>query len=346
MGSPEVSRSVFWVGHSLIEQKITSEWGESDLMSMVGLLAQDRGLSYRAEGHVLWGVPISALWRGRPHSYARDASSMVQLREAFERKAQGFDTMVLTEGLPLAGAIQHEYSSYYIRLFYCTLKRANPSARVYLYQTWVNLQAGDPAAGYPPAEHFDWSAEMARQRGTWERLADNASKPNVRKPTFFDRMGWVSSTDAGCNISDPILLVPVGNVLVQLGERIAKPGPSDDFRLANGETLTLAHLFANPYVNWPGEWPLPRSYAPSNPQSVRVGLQLRDPSKSHDDIHLSEIGIYVAALTHFATLYRQPPGDVRHPSWLGAGVAKTLQCIVWGVVAGDPRAGVATSPVC
>jgi hypothetical protein len=346
MSSPEMDLSVFWVGHSLIEQKAASEWGEIDLMSMVGLLAKDRGLGYRTEGHVLWGSPVSALWRGRPHGYARDASSMLPRREAFERDAKRYDTMVLTEGLPVAKALRNEYSAYYVRLFYCTLKRANPSARVYLYQTWVNLQAGDAGAGYPPVERFDWLAEMASQRTIWERLADNASKPGVRQPTSLDRIGWVSSTDAGCSTDDPILLVPVGNVLVRIGQRIARPQPADDFRLAGGATLTLADLFPNPYVNWPADWPLRLPAAPADLQSARAALRLRDPSKPHDDIHLSQLGIYIAALTHFATLYRQSPRGLRHPAWIGDGVARTLQCIVWEVVSRDPRAGISATSAC
>jgi hypothetical protein len=346
MSSAEMDRSVFWVGHSLIEQKASSEWGEVDLMSMVGLFARDRGLGYRTEGHVLWGSPVSALWRGRPHGYARDASSMVPRREAFERDAKHYDTMVLTEGLPVEKALRHEYSAYYIRMFYCTLKRANPSARVYLYQTWVNLQAGDAGGGYPPIERFDWVAEMASQRTTWERLADSASRPGVRQPTSFDRIGWVSSTDAGCSTDDPILLVPVGNVLVRIGQRIAKPEPADDFRLASGDTMTLADLFSNPYVNWPRDWPLRQSAESADLQTVRTGLKLRDPSKPHDDIHSSQLGIYVAALTHFATLYRQSPRGLRHPAWIGDGAARTLQCITWEVVSRDPRAGVGATSAC
>ncbi len=346
MRSPETSRSVFWVGHSLIEQKAASEWGEIDLMSMVGLFAKDRGLEYRAEGHALWGSSLSALWRGRPHSYTRDASAMVPRREAFERDASRYDAMVLTEGLPLAGVLSHEYSAYYVRLFYCALKRANPLARVYIYQTWVNLQAGDAGAGYPPMERFDWIAEMARQRTTWELLADSASKPGVRRPTPFDRLGWVATTDAGCSIDDPILLVPAGNVLVRIAQRLASPAPADDFRLASGEALRLADMFSNSYVNWPEDWPLRAPATTADLQSVRAGLRLRDPSKPHDDIHLSELGIYVVALTHFATLYAVSPCGLRHPAWVGAGAAHALQRIVWEVVSGDPRTGVGGRSAC
>jgi hypothetical protein len=346
MSGPVNDRSVFWVGHSLVEQRTASEWGEIDLMSMVGLLAKDRALGYRSTGHALWGSPVSALWRGKPHGYDRDASSMVPRREAFERTAANYDTLVLTEALPVAKAIRHEYSAYYVRLFYCTLKRANPRARVYLYQTWVNLQAGDTSAGYPSVEQFDWFAEMARERAAWALLADTASKPGVRQPSALDRIGWVSSTDAGCTTSDPILIVPVGDVLVRIAQRMARPQPTDDFRLASAAMLSLTDMVANPIVNWPTDWPRTQPLAPDELRSIRAGFRRRDSAKPHDDIHMSELGIYVAALTHFATLYGQSPLGLRHPDWIGEGVARTLQCIVWEVVSHDPRTGIGATPPC
>ncbi|MGQ0457698.1 MAG: hypothetical protein ACT4OU_11615 [Hyphomicrobium sp.] len=344
--TPIATRSVFWVGHSLVEQKVASEWGEIDLPSFVGLLAQDRGLPYQSQLHALWGSSIAALWRGRPHSYDRDATAMAAQRENFERDAQRFDTLVLTEVLPVEKALRNEYSAYYARQFYCAIKKANPAAKVYLYQTWINLQAGDPGAGYPPTERFDWLAEMAKQRHVWEKLADEASQPAVRRPTILDRIGWVSTDDAGCAVNDPIMVAPVGDVFVGIAKRLAAPHVTDIFKLPSGKDLTLGDLYANPYVNWPKEWPISRSCSAADLAAIRADLRLRDPSKPHDDIHMSLLGIYVAALTHFATLYKQTPVGLRYPIEIGDGVAKTIQCIVWEVVSRDPRAGVDQSAPC
>jgi hypothetical protein len=99
--------------------------------------------------------------------------------------------------------------------------------------------------------------------------------------------------------------------------------------------MQLADLFANPYAERPEAG---AAGAPS--------WRLLDPSKPHDDIHPSALGIYVAALVHFATLYRQTPVGLPYPEFIGAPLARTLQCIAWDTVLADPRAGVAGQAQC
>jgi hypothetical protein len=338
--------SVYWVGHSLVESKAETEEGPIDLMSIVGSFASVRGLVYRMGDHTLWGSPLSALWRGRPHSYHRDASIMVEKRRAFEREAAGYNALVLTEGLPLRPSLKVEFSSYYLRRFYCVLKQANPSARVYLYQTWVNLQGADPYANYPPADRFDWRSEMIAQRALWEELADTATRPRVRAPGWLSSLGFPSATDAGCSTEDSIFIIPVGNTFVALADRLSQPRPGDHFERPDGSKLKLADLFSNPYVDWPEDWPVRDGSSDVDSAARLTGLRLHDPSKRHDDIHPSAIGIYVSALVHFATLYRQTPVGLPYPASVGEGLARTLQCIAWETVVGDPRSGVAGEVGC
>ena len=79
-----------------------------------------------------------------------------------------------------------------------------------------------------------------------------------------------------------------------------------------------------------------------DPATALAALSLRDPDQPHDDVHLSATGIYVAALVHFATLYRQSPVGLPAPPDIGDAVGHTLQSIVWQTVLAEPRAGVAT----
>lgn len=321
----ESSLSVYWVGHSLVEQKADTDWGRIDLMSAVGLLAKARGLAYAAGDHTLWGSALSALWRGSPHGHARDARSMVPKREVFQRDAARYDTLVATELLPLDVAMNYEFSAYYLRQFLCAQKTANPAARVYVYQTWVNLQGGAQASG----SGFDWRARMLAQRKAFDTLADQAAQPSVRTPGPFGSR-WLSyTTDGGCNVVSPILTVPVGATLVEIHDRIAAPRDGDRFELPDGRRLTLGDLFANPYLDWPS-----------------AGQRLRDPSRPHDDIHASALGIYLSALVHFATLYRQSPVGLPAPSVVGPALAATLQCIAWQTVVRDPRSGAAGDEAC
>lgn len=85
------------------------------------------------------------------------------------------------------------------------------------------------------------------------------------------------------------------------------------------------------------------------------GLDSRDdlfdrlPDGALDQIHLSPLGAYVVALTHYAVLYHQSPEGVPHEVTLADGRsftaldaegARQLQAIVWGVVTRLPRTGV------
>ena len=344
---PKDDASVYWVGHSLVEGKDQSSWGEISLMTLVGRFADARGLGYRMGDHTLWGSPMSALWRGRPHGYERDASDMVAKREDFQRNAGQYDTLVLTESLPVGWAARNEYSAYYLRRFGCTLTSANPAARLYLYQTWVNLQPNDPGSKLPPAHRFDWRAEMLAQREVWENIADEASRPKVRAPGgWFSRLGWSATSDGGCDSALTIFIVPVGQALVALSDRLAAPQAGDHFAWPHGNRLTLADLFRNPFVDWPEDWPVSDDSADIDPAAALAGLTLRNPQEPHDDIHASGIGIYFAALVHFATLYRQSPVGLPAPDEIGPDLARTLQCIAWSSVVGDPRAGVLGEGTC
>lgn len=342
---PKSDVSVLWVGHSLMEVKGETDWGTHSLMTMLGRLADSRGLNYRMGDHTLWGSPMSALWRGKPHAYDRDASSMVPKREEFERSASQYDSLVITEGIPVDRALQLEYSAYYLRRFYCTLKQANPAARVYLYQTWVHLQSD---INKKTALHkYDWRAAMVAQRKDWEQLADEASRAKVRAPGgFFDRIGWSKTSDGGCPLDGPIFMVPAGQAFIALADYLADLGPDKAIKMPDGEPLSVAQLYSNPYVDWPADWPVGNDSKTVDPDAMVAKLKLRMPAQQHDDIHASQVGVYFVALVHFATLYRQSPLGLPAPSVVGDDVAHVLQCIAWRTVVNEPRSGVQGTADC
>ncbi len=343
---PKSSVSVYWVGHSLVEAKAETEQGQITLMSLLGTFATAKNLDYNMGDHTLWGSPLSALWRGNPHGYKRDASSMVKKRRSFEKDAARYDTLLLTEAIPLRPTMKYEFSSYYLRQFYCVIKKANPSSRVYLYETWVNFQAADKNAKFPPAHRFNWRHEMSDQRTAWLELADAARKPSVKSPGWLSSLGINSTTDAGCLTEDPIFIVPVGSTFLAIDERLASPRPDDNFTKPDGSKLKTADLFSNPYINWPENWPREDQAEIIDPETTLSGLKLADPSKPHDDIHPSALGIYVSALVHYATLYRRSPVGLPTPAYIGEGLGKTLQCIAWQTVLNEPRSGVTGKAPC
>jgi hypothetical protein len=71
-----------------------------------------------------------------------------------------------------------------------------------------------------------------------------------------------------------------------------------------------------------------------------------------DDVHMGEVGRFVAATTVFATLFRESPAGISVPAsyQFGDGAARlspaltsTLESLVWEVVSTDPRTGAMTS---
>jgi hypothetical protein len=324
-----------------VEGKVQTSSGEIDLMRLVGRFAQEKRRDYKIGDHTLWGASMSALWRGRPYGYDRDASEMVPKREAFEKDAGAFDTLVVTEGIPLARSLDVEYSAYFLRRFACTLLDATPDARILLYQTWVHYQGSDPHAKYGPAHLFDWRRAMTEQRKVWETLADQAGKPRIRAPGgLLSYVGIASYSDGGCDREFPVEIVPVGNAFLALDSRLASPRPGDRFDKVDGGRITTGDLFANAYVDWPKDWPLAEGTKLPDLDQTLKALTRRDSSKDLDDIHLGELGIYVAALVHFASIYREPPFGLSHPEWLTPDAARTVEYIAWETVTGDPRSGV------
>ena len=82
----------------------------------------------------------------------------------------------------------------------------------------------------------------------------------------------------------------------------------------------------------------------------REALLSRDAAGAVDPIHLNDLGAYLIALTHFATLYQQSPEGLPYQLWRADGQAATplpegavlpLQRLVWGVVSGYALTGVA-----
>jgi hypothetical protein len=342
---PRDSLRVYWVGHSLMEAQVDTSVGKLRLLEMVGLMAKAQGLAYAMGDHTLWGAPLSLQWRGRPHSHDRSVPERAERRRLFEAQAESYDAIVLTETIPISAAMKYEYSSYYLQQFYCTLMEANPAARVYLYESWPHLQALSPHGNYPSPHRYDWRERTLQDRRFWERLADEASTATIPKPGWLSRLTtFLGSSAPDCKSTAPIFIVPVGTAMVELYDRLQQPRPEDDFSLPDGRRLAFADLFGNPYIDWPTNWPLNAQTARAvDEKAVITGLTLRNPDATPDDIHPSQVGVYFAALVHFATLYRRSPVGLPAFSDIGEALAGTLQSIAWEIVSNDERTGVKRS---
>jgi len=365
---PADELDVYWVGHSLFNHRDPTVEGAPHLMEEVGRLAEEAGLEYGSFDHTLYGITLSLAVRGKAHSYGRREMELASRMEELTTSGDDYDALVLTDGIPIRNAEHPEHSAYYAMRLYCELKRANPDARAYLYEGPVHLQASDPEGGFEPRDEFSWTAWMEGDREVWERIADRAATGNVPTPGLGPRLRAIlgKARENGCESAGPMFLIPTATVYVHLAERLTDPGAGDVFELEGGERLTVAHLFQNPYVDWPEDWPLPPYEGPDvDEESVIEGLTKRHPEDDYDDVHPSRIGNYVAGLTAYAVLYRRSPvldppvpsddpdaalpDDPGHAiveadaaaTGLSPATVRTLRRLVWDVVRTDPRTGIA-----
>ena len=329
--------SVAWIGHSLINARAPKIEGARNAIELVGEFARAQGLAYEAFDHTLWGTSLSVLWRGAAHARERSAPEMRAQREALFACSSPPDVLVLTEGVPLAGSLRFEHSAYYLQQFALAALERNPQARIYLYECWANFQALERNNFIGPPSVYDWRAQLASDRRLWDELADTAATVPLPPPGWrwrFER--WFGSAAPLRAPSAPIFLVPIGSVFRRLA--LTPPARRIQFR---GRPLELSDLFTNPYLAWPSDWPLAAPLSRAEEDKRLATLPRREAADAPDDIHPSDLGVYIASLTSFATLYRRSPvGLPNHVDGLAEADARALQEFVWELVRSDPRSGV------
>jgi hypothetical protein len=327
-GDPLSDLSVYWVGHSLMDGIDTSEDGALNIMGLVGHFAASRDEGYAMFPHTRPGSPLSENW------YWRHTEPLEEIRE----RGHHYDVMVITEAVPLDPQIEWNASDFFARRFFCAAKMANPDMRFYVYETWHHRYASWEDGGYPPPHTWDWRGRLSEDLSKWEAVAAAAATGDgVDTPEAY---AWTHSGEdpAGdCTVRGTVGIVPVGQALAALYDRLQAPPEGEDW----GD-LRIDALFLNGYTDWPQEWPVSEAEADSiDPNETIAGLTLYHPSLHPDDIHLSALGTYYAALVHYATLYRRSPVGLPPAQGVASDRARLLQELAWEVVREDPRTGVA-----
>jgi hypothetical protein len=342
---PRDEASVYSVGHSLINSKEESFTGFTTVMEGVKTLSKHAGQKNSYFDHTLFGAPLSLNWQGHPDSYPRDEPSMLERRRELDEHPERYDTLVMTEALPLGWQMQGEHSAYYARKFLCALRTTNPSARVYLYEGWPHLHASDPGGGYPAPADWDFPAEVRKLRVLWDTIAEQASRGEVTQPSLFRRVSVAVFGDSSdCGATGPVHIVPVASALALLHERLESPPNGESWTHESGEAVTMADLFANPLATYPPKWPGGKAPSDKDRERVLSAMPRRKQNKDLDDIHPSQLGIYFASLVSYATLYgRDPTGGPSGPG-VSPELAKLLQRVAWEAVSSDPKSGVSAVP--
>ncbi len=124
---------VYHLGHSLVGR------------DMPAMLAQLAGAGHRYDSQLGWGTPLRAHWEtGVPITGFDEENDHPRYRPARGAVASGdYDALVLTEMVEIRDAIAYHDSPRYLATWAGAAWAANPSARIYLYETWHRTD--DPA---------------------------------------------------------------------------------------------------------------------------------------------------------------------------------------------------------
>lgn len=131
---PSGPLAVFHLGHSLVGR------------DMPAMLAQLAGEGHRYDSQLGWGTTLKAHWGDDAINGFETENAHPRFRPALEAVQSGaYDAIVLTEMVEIRAALRYHDSPRYLASWAEKALAARPDARLYLYETWHQL---DDAEGW------------------------------------------------------------------------------------------------------------------------------------------------------------------------------------------------------
>lgn len=262
--------SVYHLGHSLVGR------------DMPAMFAQLGSHPYALQ--LGWGASLQGHWTGEIPGFAEENATS-QFKPAKDTLKSGAKSVVvLTEMVEIRDAIRYFDSARYLSHWARLIRDARPDTRIYLYETWHQL---DDPEGWLNRIDADlsrhWEGDLLRHA-----MADEAV--------------------------GTIYVIPGGQVMAATA-RAAEAGQIPG--LTNRSQLFATNADGTP-----------------------------------DMIHFNDLGAYLMALTHYATIYQKSPeglptlltkADGSPVTPIAPETALALQRIVWQVVTGYAATGVPRS---
>jgi hypothetical protein len=171
---------VYHIGHSLVGRDVPA------------MLAQLAGPEHRYESQLGWGATLKAHWGDDTVAGFSEENDHDRFRPAGEAVDSGdYDAVVLTEMIDIRSAIRYYDSPAYLRRWAERVAEARPDARVYLYETWHQLD--DPEG---------WLHRLDRDLGRyWEGEL-------------------LARAHAGGNLPTAMHVIPAGQVLASFARAV------------------------------------------------------------------------------------------------------------------------------
>jgi hypothetical protein len=125
---PQSPLTVFHLGHSLVNR------------DMPAMLAQLAPPGHAYDSQLGWGTTLQAHWGDAPINGFEAENAHPRFRPAIEAVKSGdYDAIVLTEMVEIRDSIRYFDSPEYLSRWATEAIKARPDVRVYLYETWHQL---------------------------------------------------------------------------------------------------------------------------------------------------------------------------------------------------------------
>jgi hypothetical protein len=173
LSPPERPLRVFHLGHSLVNR------------NMPVMLEQLAGTGHDHRSQLGWGATLQSHWEPDvPINGFEHENAHPRYQDAHEAVRSGnFDAVVLTEMVEIRDAIKYFDSPKYLRLWAREARTHRPDTRVYLYETWHQL---DDAEG--------WLQRVDKDLGRYwegELLAKGLAHDDTGGPVYVIPAGQV-----------------------------------------------------------------------------------------------------------------------------------------------------------
>lgn len=127
---PPVPMAVYHIGHSLVGRDIPA------------MLAQLAPPGHRYESEIGWGANLKSHWGDSEIAGFAEENAHPRYRDAREATASGeYDAIILTEMLNIETALRYYDTPGYLHRFAERSRAARPDTRVFLYETWHQLES-------------------------------------------------------------------------------------------------------------------------------------------------------------------------------------------------------------
>jgi hypothetical protein len=181
------SEDVFFVGHSLV--------GPNMPVMLKRLIESQSASSGDVDAQVINGSPLSYNWDNSSSGSPSDSRAVIPMGN--------HETLVITEAVPLLNHTTYSNTNQLALQFYNLSLNANPSSRVFLYETWHCLNSGTPTGcEWDEDDANPWRQRLTDDLPKWEAIADHVNTNNG--PT-----------------QPEMLIVPAGQAMAKIYDEIA-----------------------------------------------------------------------------------------------------------------------------